>query len=294
VPGGCDALFNPLYCGAQLSVTESGNKNLQPVTSDQWSVGFVLEPTREFSVAVDFWWIRQKDLFGSPGGDTIIQDCIDDFDPAALNCNASPYAAQIRTRVAQVANVGQITVLSTAFNPLQNYVDQNTNGVDLEAKLRIPQTGFGDLTFTYNATYIFQQEQKITLIPGQQWVSIVGTSPFFGPLYGPVQRYRHYLSGTWTFGPWTATLGNNYSSTYEDAFLNPDGSIRKVAAWSTWDLYLRWTGIKNLALVGGITNLFNNTPPTTNQLASFQIGYDPSVVSPLGRVYYVTAQYKFL
>ena len=53
-----------------------------------------------------------------------------------------------------------ITVLDTAFNQMVNIADQNTNGVDVEAKLRVPQTGFGDLTFTYNATYIFQQEQK--------------------------------------------------------------------------------------------------------------------------------------
>jgi iron complex outermembrane recepter protein len=290
VAGGCEALFNPLYCGAQLSVTYSGNKDLQPVTSDQWSVGFVLEPTRDFSVGVDFWWIRQTDLVGQLGGDTIIQDCIDHFDPAALNCNASPYSSLVRTRVAPVASVGLVTVIDTAFNQIQNYFDQNTNGVDVEAKLRIPQTGFGDLTFAYNATYIFQQEQKVTYIPGQQWQSTVGTYA----LFGAVQRYRHYLSGTWGYGPWTVTLGNNYSSGYSDEFTNADGSIRNVAAWSTWDLYARWTGVKNLALVAGITNLFNNTPPTTNQIDWFQKGYDPSVVSPLGRVYYLTAQYKFL
>ena len=119
-PGGCEALFNPLYCGAQLSVTYSGNKDLQPVTSDQWSVGFVLEPTRDFSVGVDFWWIRQKELFGNLGGDVIIQSCIDNFDPAALNCNSSPYSSLVRTRVTTVANVGLITVMDTAFNQTQN------------------------------------------------------------------------------------------------------------------------------------------------------------------------------
>ena len=77
-------------------------------------------------------------------------------------------------------------------------------------------------------------------------------------------------------------------------FLDADGNIRNVAAWTTWDLYARWTGVKNLALVAGITNLFNNAPPTTNQGQYFQVGYDPSVVSPLGRVYYLTAQYMFL
>ena len=290
VVGGCDALFNPLYCGTQLSVTTSGNRSLQPVTSDQWSLGSVLEPTRDFSVGVDFWWIRQKDLVDYLGANTIIQDCIDHFDPAALNCNASAYASLVSTRVTPVANVGLITVMDSAFDQIQNYFDQNTNGVDLEAKLRIPQTGFGDLMFAYNATYIFQQEQKVTYLPNQQWQSTVGTYAVFGA----VQRYRHYLSGTWASGPWTVTLGNNYSSGYSDEFTNADGSIRNVAAWSTWDLYARWTGIKNLALVAGITNLFNNTPPTTNQQDWFQIGYDPSVVSPLGRVYYLTAQYKFL
>ena len=110
-----------------------------------------------------------KGLVGDLGGDLIIQDCIENFDPAALNCNSSPYSSLVRTRVATVANVGLITVMDTAFNQIQNYFDQNTNGVDLEAKLRIPQTGFGDLTFTYNATYIFQQEQKVTFIPGEQW-----------------------------------------------------------------------------------------------------------------------------
>ena len=89
-----------------------------------------------------------------------------------------------------VATVGLITVMDTAFDQMLNFSDQNTNGVDVEAKLRIPQTGFGDLTFTYNATYIFQQEQKVTYIPGQQWKSTVGTYSYFGP----VQRYRHYLA----------------------------------------------------------------------------------------------------
>ena len=290
VAGGCSALFNPLYCDAPLSVTNSGNKDLQPVTSDQWSVGFVLEPTRDLSVGVDFWWIRQKDLIDDLGDYTIIQDCIDHFDPAALNCNSSPYASLVSTRGAPVASVGLITVMDTVFNQLLNFYDQNTNGVDVEAKLRIPQTGFGDLTFVYNATYIFQQEQKVTYIPGQQWQSTVGTYAWLGP----AQRYRHYLSGTWNYGPWTVTLGNNYSSGYEDQFFNADGSIRNVAAWSTWDLYARWTGVKNLALVAGITNLFNNTPPTTNQRSYFQVGFDPSVVSPLGRIYYLTAQYKVL
>jgi iron complex outermembrane receptor protein len=292
VPGGCDedagGIFNPLYCNAQLTVTNSGNKSLEPETSDQWSVGFVFEPTRDFSVGLDFWWIQQTDLIGVPNGDAIIQDCISGFNAATLSCSGG-YAQFARSRVSAVAGVGNITVLDTAFNQFLNIADQNTNGVDLEARLRIPLNGSGDLTFNYNATYIFEQEQKNTFLPGAEWESTVGTYATFGP----VQRYRHYLSGSWNSGPWTVTVGNNYSSGYEDEYTNADGSTHNVAGWGTWDLYGRWTGVKNLALVLGITNLFNNQPPVTNQQDYFQIGYDPTVVNPLGRVYYLTAQYKF-
>ena len=169
--------------------------------------------------------------------------------------------------------------MDTAFNQIQNFVDQNTNGVDIEAKLRIPQTGFGDLTFTYNATYIFQQEQKLTFIPGQQWQSTVGTYATFGP----VQRYRHYLVR------YVATTGRGPSRSATTSRAATTTSTRMPTVRSvTWmpgapgTCTARWTGVKNLALVAGITNLFNNTPPTTNQQDYFQIGYDPSVVEPAG------------
>jgi iron complex outermembrane receptor protein len=285
---GCATRFDPLYCGAQLSVTNSGNQQLEAETSQQWTVGVVLEPTRDFSVGVDFWWIQQKDLLSFPGGDNIITDCIDTFNAASLSCNG-PLSGFQRTRNVVIPGFGSVLVMDSAFNQIQNYADQNTNGVDIEARLRVPQTGYGDLSFGYNATYIIDQEQKVQFIPGQQWNSTVGTYA----VNGPVQRYRHYLSGSWMSGPWTVTLGNTYSSGYEDQYLNSDGSLRKVAGWSTWDLYTRWTGVKNLAIVLGINNLFNNTPPTTNQNSYFQVGYDPSVTNPLGRVYYVTGQYKF-
>ena len=274
----CDVSFNPLYCGAQLSVTNSGNKSLQPETSNQWSVGFVLEPTRDFSVGVDFWWIQPEGPDRIPGRRRDHRELYRQLRCGGAELQRQP-VLQSRAHPRQASpTVGAITVMDTAFNQIQNIADQNTNGVDIEAKLRVPQTGFGDLTFTYNATYIFQQEQKLTFIPGQEWQSTVGTYAIFGP----VQRYRHYLAGTWNNGPWTVTLGNNYSSGYEDEYLNADLTVRNVAAWATWDLYARWTGVKNLALVAGITNLFNNPPPTTNQTDYFQVGYDPTRREPAG------------
>ncbi len=127
----------------------------------------MFEPTRDFSVGVDFWWIQQTDLIGTPNGDSIIQDCIDGFNNATLSCSGG-YAQFAQSRVAACHRRRQSSrCWIRRFNQFLNIADQNTNGVDIEAKLRIPQTGFGDLTFSYNATYIFEQEQKNTFLAGR-------------------------------------------------------------------------------------------------------------------------------
>lgn len=285
---GCDNVFDPLYCGAQLSVTNSGNASLQPEKSEQWSLGFVFEPTREFSVSADFWWINQKDLLFFPDGDVIIQDCINGFDAASLTCSGG-LSSLARTRNTVIPGYGNVKVWNTAYNQIQNFADQNTNGVDVEAKWRIPAADLGNLTFGYQGTYILSQEQRVTFIPGQDWDSTDGTFA----LNGPVVRYKHLLTGSWQSGPWIVTLSNNYQSGYEDQYTDAEGNIVNVSPWSTWDLFVRWSGVKNLVLTAGINNLANREPPVTNQQQYFQIGYDPTYVNPRGRTPYLTVQYKF-
>ena len=49
-------------CGQGTALVFSvGNKEIKPEKSDSYSLGFVLEPTKQFNVAVDFWQITRKD-----------------------------------------------------------------------------------------------------------------------------------------------------------------------------------------------------------------------------------------
>jgi iron complex outermembrane receptor protein len=251
-------------------------------------LGVVFEPTREFSMGVDFWWINQKDLLAFPNGDNIIQDCIDTFNAATLNCTGT-LAQSERFRTANIPGFGAVKVMNTAFNQIQNYADQNTNGIDIEARLRLPPSSWGSWTFAYNGTYILDQQQKITYVPNQDWVKTVGGFSVFGP----VVQYKHLLSATWAMSAWTVTLNNNYQHSYDDQDPDLDGSVRVVHAWSTFDLYARWTGVKNLAVVAGVNNLFNRQPPSSNQNQYFQVGYDPTYVNPRLRTPYINLTYKF-
>jgi iron complex outermembrane receptor protein len=275
--------FNPKYCNAQLSVINSGNRSLKAEKSKQWTLGFLFEPANTVSFGMDFWWINQTDLLGFPGGDNILVECINNFNAATLSCDG-PLARFTRTRLAN-----GVKVIDAAFNQITNLANQNSSGVDFSLKLRSPRSGIGLFTLNMDSTYIAKQVQKNTNVPGQDWTNVLGTYL----LFGPVPRYKSISTLGWELGPWNASLTYNFQSAYEDSFPKADGSKKVVSDYDTFDLYARWTGIKNLVISGGVRNLFDRDPPKTNQGSYFQVGFDPTYVDPRGRTPYINVEYKF-
>jgi iron complex outermembrane receptor protein len=66
-----------------------------------------------------------------------------------------------------------------------------------------------------------------------------------------------------------------------------------VGAYSVWDLVGSWSGVKGLTLTAGVINLFNETPPFSNQGSTFQQGYDPRFTNSLDRRWLLRASYEF-
>jgi iron complex outermembrane receptor protein len=116
---------------------------------------------------------------------------------------------------------------------------------------------------------------------------------------GLVPRYKQYATLTWTRGPWSATLGNLYQSSYTDvnyadAYTADVPEVtRRVGTLSLWDLYVSYTGFKNWKLTLGANNLFDRNPPFSNQQTTFQVGYDPTYYDARARVVYGTVTYTF-
>jgi iron complex outermembrane recepter protein len=71
--------------------------------------------------------------------------------------------------------------------------------------------------------------------------------------------------------------------------------LRRVGAYETYDLQVRYTGIKPVALRGGIRNLFDRPPPYSNAggQTGFQGGYDNTYGDPQGRFVYAGVSYEF-
>ena len=79
------------------------------------------------------------------------------------------------------------------------------------------------------------------------------------------------ITGYMGLGDSGAASNLDFSRTYQFVD-NVTGEEAVVAGTNTWDLSVTWAAVKGLNLTAGVTNLFNQTPPYSNQTSAFQIG----------------------
>src|SRR4030095_142631 len=110
---------NPVYCAIRPNARTGGNAGLQPETSKQWNVGFVVQPNNWMSASVDLWEVKRKDL-------------ITRLTPQEVGGNYTQFPQYI------VRNAdGSINYIQAG---LVNAADEITKGVELG--LRADWTGF--------------------------------------------------------------------------------------------------------------------------------------------------------
>ena len=268
-PVRCPVTNDSNDCNTQFPVTFGGNPNLKPEKSQQTNVGFVFEPMTGLSVGIDWFKLNlyQTITNGVPP-DTILGD-LDQF-------------GSLVTRRPPVGGLpGQITNID------QFYINQGTTkivGWDLTANWTLPPTPWGRFKLGLSGSYYskYDVEQPDGSFAGFVSNAAGASTPGITP------RWKSYQTIGWDYGPWSAVLGNLYSSGYLD-----QSGDRTVGTLSIWDLHTSYTGFKNTTLVLGVKNLFDTNPPFTNQSTTFQNGYDPNQYNPLARVVYASVTYKF-
>ena len=148
----------------------------------------------------------------------------------------------------------------------------NTWPDDLRA--RFPALPLGRVSARLDGTYVTKFEAHLTGLAPQSMLGMVG-------FLGPVHRWRHYAALDWESGPWTATIAQTFQNGYVDANPLPDESLRRVAAYSVWDVQASYA-VRNLTLALGLHNLFDRDPPFSNAALN---GFDPAYADPRGRTY---------
>ncbi len=275
-----------LECDAQFNSRLGGNKDLKPEKSKQWTFGIVVEPAPFATVGLDFWGIERKDSIGALGDATL------------FGKNFAKYDGTLIHRGTRLANgscttddqgdptswtpAGVVCAIDLVDQFAQNLGLTKTTGLDVNINMRLPKNDIGQFRVGLDGTYVKKYDYQREV--GGDFINNVGEFQDGSA----IPRWRHALTFGFDRSYWNLTLINNYNSGY----LDEDG-VHRVSSYQTWDVQSGWTPVKGMKLALGVKNALDKDPPASVQGQSFQVGYDPKVADPRGRMFYGSVSYKF-
>jgi iron complex outermembrane recepter protein len=267
-----------------------GDLGLKPENSDQWTIGFRVEPNNMLSFGADLWSVRIKDAITPIPEDT----AFDNFETYRNLFSVTTDTATNRP----VLTFNQVPV---------NAAVRRSLGIDWDVTLR-NKFSFGSLATRFVGTHLIESYFDLGFGGGQETsLGKLGSDDLVA------FRYIAALSNTLTTGPLENTLTMNYRSGYKDQsyvegdgtifFQNPDGSLGAeapvfegldVPSHITWDYQGKYDFTEALSLTFGIKNLLDKDPPRSlKTVAGNQLGYDPRYYDGKGRTFYLQGKYSF-
>ncbi len=273
----CPTGKEPTGCGIRPTIIGKSNTNLKPEKSKQLSVGLLVQPAPWFSASVDLWQIELTNRIGAISGQLLI----------------SRYAqyAQYVTRVD-----GEIDSITS---PTFNIGADKTRGADINLNGNW-KTDVGQFAATLEGTYTSSFKSRFS--DADPYTELVGK---FGDTTNGFDlhvRWKHAANVTWSQGPWSTTLSQNYTGSYEaerDGFgsgFTAAGAPDRIKSYTLYNLTGTYTGIKNLSVTAGIKNLFDTKPSFSNHNVDnvAGAGWDGRVGDPRLRSFILRLNYKFL
>lgn len=273
----CPTGLEPRGCGIRPGITGKSNTSLKAEKSKQSSFGVLIQPMPWLSASVDFWKIDLTDRIGALSGQALISR-YNDF----------------KQYVTRDANGDIIDVTAPTFNLAGN----RTRGADLNVTANW-KTEIGQFVASLDGTYTDSYQSRFS--DADPWVELVGK---FGDTTNGFDlhlRWKHAANVTWLQGPWSATVSQNYFSSYEQerdgygAGFTAASAPSRTDSYALYNLSATYTGIKNLAVTAGIKNLFDTKPPYSNHNIDnvAGAGWDARVGDPRLRSFMLRVNYKF-
>lgn len=265
VTAGCAAITPDSLTG--------GNLNLGPETSEQYSVGVVLQPSSRISASLDFWSIAVDDTIGS----LTIRQLLDNI-------------ADFPDRVIRTNNI--ITLLDLRAD---NIGSRRTQGLEVSLRAGFDALG-GAFTAGLDGTYLLKKREKF--LPASPFgPSLIGVFTYAGDLG---LKWKHNAFINYTLDDFTFTLSQLFRNGYKNNAL-PASATRpeynaRVDNYVIYNMSASYAFDERFKLTGGIRNIFNTDPPfaiTYDSNTGSGSSWEPRVADPRGRSFTLAIEAKF-
>jgi len=250
-----------------------GNLNLEPETSEQFSLGVVIQPSSRFSLSIDYWNIAVDNTIGTL---TIPQ----------LLANIAAFPERIgRTN-------GIITTVDLRTG---NFGSRRTEGIDVTLRGQMDGLG-GIFSAGLDGTYLLDKREK--LLPNLPYADLVGIFTFTGDLG---LRWKHNAFISWRNDDFSVTFTQIFRNGYRNFALpasatRPDYNTR-VNDYIIYNLSVSYTGFApHVRLTAGVRNVFDRDPPfaiTYDSNTGAGSSWEPRVADPRGRSFTFAAEFSF-
>lgn len=267
----CTALGVPadgsyVATGGQISVATGGNENLQPESSDSYTLGLTYSPSwvqgmmgiASVVIEANYYNIKIDGAIQAPNPQTKLSQCVSTLDPLICGDISRTSGGTINGFNNQLANIAGI----------------ETDGFDWSINTTTQDTGFGRFHFQWLNTYLNDYTEIIPTSTGVTRLSREGIE-----LGSPEQGYNKFKStliAGWSYQAFDASVTARYlgalQETCPDAVLdlapeqctNANGGTNKIDSKVFTDLQVSWSpqafgGQGKLTF--GVNNVFKTDIP---------------------------------
>ena len=263
----------------QLSAVSTGNDQLKPEESDNFTAGVVYSPewseglswSEGMTLSVDYYDVKIDDAVqGLTPGD-LIDACVQTLDPGF--CDNTP-----RTSSGQ---------LDTVQNKLQNIGRIDASGLDIVFSYLSPDTSAGTFKVNVNATYLDEYKERTNNPDGTVSVNdLTGTHPN-ETFFRSFPEWRAVTTVDWVRDRFSGTLRFRW---VDDMLLDSGSTLDSV---TYTDLRLNYNPDwydDALTISVGFNNLLDEDPPFCD--ACYYVGMSPVSHDLPGRVGYLRVTYQ--
>ncbi|HEX7115258.1 MAG TPA: TonB-dependent receptor [Steroidobacter sp.] len=296
----CAALGVPtsfVQINPQISVQTGGNPDLDPETSDTYTIGFAYSPgwaeragwIEELTIDATYYNIELDDAIQALSAQNQLTNCVATLAPVFCDGITRAPGGSIIAFANQLTNIGRI----------------ETDGFDWSVTLTTPELGFGSLRLQWSNTYLAGYKEFTPGTEGLVGIERAGTE-LGSPTRGYV-RYKSTLLTDWMFGNWVTSLTLRYLSgiteqcpgvlfdfEVQNLCSDPVGGFNDMDERVYTDLRVSWRPPmfdQQLELALGVNNILDEDPPPC--LSCDLNNYDGTLYPVPGRFIHARASITF-